>query len=105
MLQTIEAVIDEQGNVRLLEPVDLAAPRRALVTVLEEPFQASETALQNEPALAENLQRSEEILLSGQGMADILEQLAQRRLFSDITTPVEWQRELRQDRQLPGRET
>jgi hypothetical protein len=31
MLQTFEAVIDEQGNVRLLEPVQLPAGWRVLV--------------------------------------------------------------------------
>jgi len=36
MLQTVEAVIDEQGNVGLLEPLSLPGPRRALVTVLDE---------------------------------------------------------------------
>ena len=36
MLQTVEAVIDEQGNVRLLEPLSLSGPRRALVTILDE---------------------------------------------------------------------
>jgi len=30
MIQTVEAVIDEQGNVRLLEPVHLPSGRRAL---------------------------------------------------------------------------
>jgi len=36
MLQTIEAEIDEQGNVRLLEPLRLTKPTRALVTLLED---------------------------------------------------------------------
>ena len=36
MLQTIEATIDEQGNVRLLEPIQLSKPRRAFVTILTE---------------------------------------------------------------------
>jgi mRNA interferase MazF len=36
MIRTVEAVIDEQGEVRLLEPVALPAARRALVTILEE---------------------------------------------------------------------
>ena len=35
MIRTVEAVIDEHGNVRLLEPVHLQAVRRALVTILE----------------------------------------------------------------------
>lgn len=56
MLQTIEAVIDEHGNVRLLEPIQLPTARRALVTILEyEPsVDLPETALLSEPALAED---------------------------------------------------
>lgn len=36
--------------------------------------------------------------------AALLEELARRNTFSEITDPVEWQREIPQDRQLPGRE-
>lgn len=55
MIRTVEAIIDEQGNVRLLEPVQLSAARRALVTILEEQPASgiSETALLSEPALAD----------------------------------------------------
>jgi hypothetical protein len=62
MIRTVEAVIDEQGNVRLLEPVQLPAARRALVTILEEQPVAgiAETALLSEPALAEDWNRPEE---------------------------------------------
>ena len=62
MFQTIEAVIDEQGNVRLLEPIQLPTARRALVTILEyEPLDnIPETALLSEPALAEDWNRPEE---------------------------------------------
>ncbi len=37
MIQTLEATIDENGSVSLLEPIHLSAPRRALVTILEQP--------------------------------------------------------------------
>ena len=62
MIRTVEAVIDEQGNVRLLEDVRLPAARRALVTILEEyPLAAvPESALLSEAALAEDWNRSEE---------------------------------------------
>lgn len=62
MLRTVEAMIDEQGAVRLLEGVQLSAPRRALVTILEEePYaRVSETALLSEAALAEDWNRPEE---------------------------------------------
>lgn len=53
MIRTIEAVVDEQGNVRLLESVRFSTARRALVTILEEAPVASppETALLSEQAL------------------------------------------------------
>jgi hypothetical protein len=40
----------------------------------------------------------------GQAMANLLERVAARGALSDIADPVKWQRELRQDRPLPGRE-
>ena len=62
MIQTVEAVIDEQGRVRLLEPVELGGERRALVTILqEEPVvHPHEAALLSEAALAEDWSRPEE---------------------------------------------
>ncbi|MGQ9630099.1 MAG: hypothetical protein ACUVXI_07250 [bacterium] len=62
MIRTIEAIIDEQGTVRLLEAVHLPAARRALVTILdEEPIHhISETALLSEAALAADWNRPEE---------------------------------------------
>lgn len=62
MLRTVEAVIDEQGEVHLLEKVRLPAARRALVTILEDEPVAniSETALLSEAALAEDWNRPEE---------------------------------------------
>lgn len=36
MLQTVEAIIDAQGRVRLLETVKIGKPRKALVTILDE---------------------------------------------------------------------
>lgn len=62
MIRTVEATIDEQGNVTLLEPVQLTAIRRALVTILEdEPaVAANETAILSEPALAKDWNRPEE---------------------------------------------
>jgi predicted DNA-binding antitoxin AbrB/MazE fold protein len=41
MLQTIEAVIDENGVLRILDSIDLPKMRRVIVTILnEEPSQA-----------------------------------------------------------------
>lgn len=36
MSQTLDAVIDEDGSVRLLKPVHLSGARRALVTILDD---------------------------------------------------------------------
>jgi hypothetical protein len=62
MLRTVEAVIDVQGQVHLLEPISLAGARRVLVTILEEEPGASmhDTALLSEAALAEDWNRPEE---------------------------------------------
>jgi len=40
----------------------------------------------------------------GQKMAAILQRMADRNALSQITDPVAWQREIRQDRILAGRE-
>ncbi len=62
MIRTVEAVIDEDGNVHLPEPPRLPGARRALVTILEErPVAgAPESASLSEAALAEDWNRPEE---------------------------------------------
>ena len=62
MLRTVEALIDVQGHVHLLEPISLAGARRALVTILEEEPGTSihETALLSEAVLAQDWNRPEE---------------------------------------------
>ena len=60
MIRTVEAVIDPDGNVRLLEGVRLSGPRRALVTILEDSPRGDETALLSETALAADWNRPEE---------------------------------------------
>lgn len=40
----------------------------------------------------------------GRRMAEALEELARGGAFADIEDPVHWQREMRQDRNLSGRE-
>jgi len=37
MLNTVEAVMNEHGEIRLREPVRVSSPRRVLVTILDEP--------------------------------------------------------------------
>lgn len=62
MIRTVEALIDEQGNVRLLEPVPLGSARRAIVVILEDSpaIGIHETAVLSEQALAEDWNRPEE---------------------------------------------
>lgn len=62
MLRTLEAVVDEHGNVRLLEELRLPARSRALVTILDVPVALvpHEVTLLSEAALAEDWNRPEE---------------------------------------------
>ena len=60
------------------------------------PLRVHVTVLEQEP-LAEGQAR-------GHAMAALLEKLAARGTFAAIPDPVKWQRELRHDRALPGRE-
>jgi hypothetical protein len=59
-MTTVEAIIDCDGKVRLVEPVKLPESRRALVTILEEPPSAGEAALLSQTTLAEDWNRPEE---------------------------------------------
>ena len=60
MLQTVEAMIDENGHVELTEKISLSGPRRALVTILDDshlqenmPEGLHDAALLSEAALVE----------------------------------------------------
>lgn len=59
MIRTVEAIIDEKGQVSLLEPVHPSSARRALVTILDEEA-VSDTATLSEAALSEDWDRPEE---------------------------------------------
>ena len=59
-MRTVEAIIETNGEVRLVEPVRVTSPRRALVTILEEAPSVHDTALLSEAALAEDWNREEE---------------------------------------------
>jgi hypothetical protein len=57
---TVEAEIDDKGNVKVLQPIPQGA-RRALLIVLDEPtLPVAETALLSEDALAEDWLKPEE---------------------------------------------
>jgi hypothetical protein len=58
MFTTVEAEVDEQGNIRPKEPVVLAPGSRVLVTVLEP--EGAEASLLSEAALAADWDRPEE---------------------------------------------
>ena len=62
MIQTVEAVINERGTVRLLKRIRLPVAHRALVTILEEKpgIDIPETALLSEAAIAADWNRPEE---------------------------------------------
>lgn len=61
MIQTVEAIVDADGRVRLLGEVSVTGPRRALVTVLDEAAAVpGEAALLAEAALAVDWLRPEE---------------------------------------------
>lgn len=61
MPRTVQALIEPDGKVRLLEKVSVRKTRRALVTILDEASDsASFTALASEPALAADWDRPEE---------------------------------------------
>ena len=58
MFTTIEAEVDEKGNIRPKEPVTLPPGSRVLITVLE--AEGTETALLSEAVLAADWDRPEE---------------------------------------------
>ena len=65
MPKTVEAVVDESGHIRLLEPLELPTSQRVRVTVLEDApetdaSEVSETTLLSEEALATDWNRDEE---------------------------------------------
>jgi hypothetical protein len=62
MLRTVEAVIDANGEVRLLEPIQVSASCRSLVTILDDEVQLHPNALAilSESALAKDWNRPEE---------------------------------------------
>jgi predicted DNA-binding antitoxin AbrB/MazE fold protein len=60
MLRTVEAVVEKDGSLRLLEDVELREGERALVTILGDDADATDDALLSEPALAAEWEREEE---------------------------------------------
>jgi len=59
MLKSVEATIETNGEVHLLEPVRVGHSCRAIVTIIDEP-DVPETALLSQEALARDWDRPEE---------------------------------------------
>ncbi len=60
VLHSIEVTIEKDGTVHLPGNLKLPAARRGILTILDEPIPAAETALLSEAALAEDWNRPEE---------------------------------------------
>lgn len=50
------------------------------------------------------VESSKSEIKQGQRMASVLQRMADRNALSHISDPAAWQREIRKDRPLPGRE-
>ena len=59
-MKSYEAIIEPNGEVRLIEPIVVSSPCRALVTLLEEAPADRDAALLSEAALAADWNRAEE---------------------------------------------
>ncbi len=59
MFKTVEATIEPNGKIQLVDPIHVAHVCRAIVTIIEEP-DISETALLSQQALAKDWERPEE---------------------------------------------
>ncbi len=59
MLKTVEATIEADGKIHLLEPLHLGHSCRAIVTIIEDP-DVPEPALLSEQTLAHDWKRPEE---------------------------------------------
>ena len=59
MLKAVEATIESDGRIHLLEPLHLEHSCRAIVTIIEEP-DVPETALLSQQSLAHDWERPQE---------------------------------------------
>ncbi len=60
MLKSVEAIISAKGEVRLNEPLQLDHVCRAIVTILEDGMDITDTAVLSEESLARDWNRPEE---------------------------------------------
>jgi hypothetical protein len=81
-MQTVEAIIDTMGNVKVLSDIRLPNDRKALVTILdEEPVETGSKRLQ---------ERKEKLI-------EAFKKAQEANIFREIDDPVEWQRKLRDE--------
>ena len=59
MLKAVEATIERNGEIHLIEPLQLAHSCRAIVTIMDQP-DVPETALLSQQTLAHDWERPEE---------------------------------------------
>lgn len=77
-MQTIEAIVDKTGKVKLLTKISLPKNRRAILTILdEEP---------NEPEISQK-----------EKLAAIFAKMQNVKMFENIENPTEWQKKLRDE--------
>ncbi|HEV7298816.1 MAG TPA: hypothetical protein VGN72_05575 [Tepidisphaeraceae bacterium] len=60
MLKTVEAIIDEHGNVTLAEPIELTRRSRALLTILDESAAVDDVTRMSESGLRDWLRPEED---------------------------------------------
>ncbi len=81
-MQTVEAIIDTMGNVRVLTDVRLPNDRKALVTILDE------EAVENG---SQRLKERKEKLI------EAFKKAQDANIFREIDDPIEWKRKLRDE--------
>ena len=89
-----------------IEVKDLAHHLESLLAAIGKGEEIILTEAQRPIAKLTKLAEDERPEISDRGalMAHVLEELAARDAFSEIADPAAWQRDLRQDRPLPGRD-
>lgn len=97
----------------LKQSIDRLSPERLLVAadflayLAEREKNEATIKLLKIPGFLEALQEDRAVFspdFRRQKIIKILEKIAASNVFADISNPVEWQRDLRQDRPLPGRD-
>lgn len=76
-MQTVEAIVDSTGKVKILNGVKLPKNRRALLTILDDEPKA-------------DVSKKEKLLQA-------FKKAQEANLFKEIKDPVEWQRKLRDE--------